>query len=288
MPDESLPVIGDTIGVLALVPDDWADPWQRRHQVLSRLAARFPVAWIAPARHWRAPRRGSWSQAHTEHATAPPADGMFIMDSSRGVPTVNRPRWLSEAAYRRRVRRGYQWLRHVGCTAIELQVWRPEYAGALDWVPIRTSSYHVDDEYSWSEQEQPPLPQERTLLTRAGRVHVTSSGLLTSKGAFNSSTHLSPNGVDYRLFATPAPAPSDLASISRPRVGYVGVLKEQLDWGLLRTLPARLPDCSFVFVGPVRDGHDGVHERIRELSRNRNVHVLGARDRRSLPAYVQG
>jgi UDP-galactopyranose mutase len=275
------------IGVLALVPDDWGDPWQRRHQVLSRLAARFPVAWVGPARHWRTGRPSS-SIARTAGAGLPDHGGLFILDSTAGLPAPRRPRWLQAAIARRRVRQGVDWLRRRGCTSIELQIWRPEFAGALDWAPFTRCSYHVDDEYSWSWTPRPMAPEERRLLERADRVYVTSPGLLASKGGVNPRTALSPNGVDYRAFSSAAPEPGDLARIPRPRVGYVGVLKEQLDWDLLSTLATRRPDWSFVLVGPARKGHDSVHERLAALRRRPNVHLLGPRDPVALPGYLQG
>ena len=54
-PDENsatTPYLSD-IGILALVPDEWEDTWQVRHQVLSRLAKYFYVAWVGPAQEGR-------------------------------------------------------------------------------------------------------------------------------------------------------------------------------------------------------------------------------------------
>lgn len=270
-------------GLLALVPDDWSDPWQRRHHILTRLAASIPVAWVSPPLHWRA-----WLRSSKRHpASLPNRARMHVLASRDGLPMVNHPRPLADALYRQRVLRGRRWLQRRGCHVIELQVWRPEYAPALDWVPYDTCSYHIDDEYSWSSDEQPMSAVERRLIERSDRVFVTSPKLLETKGGIGRDTRFSPNGVDFRAFSTANPEPEDLARVPHPRVGYVGVLKEQLDWELLATVATSRPEWQFVLIGPVRTGHEAVRQSLSALARLPNVHVLGERSAARLPGYLQ-
>ncbi len=270
-------------GILALVPDDWSDPWQRRHHILTRLAAYFPVAWVSPPLHWRA-----WlHRVEGPRASMPNEGRMHVLASWDGLPTATLPRLLAEAIYRRRVARGRRWLQLRGCRVIELQLWRPEYLPALDWVPYDTCSYHIDDEYSWSSDEQPMPLAERRLLERSDRAFVTSPKLLATKGDISRDTRFSSNGVDFRAFSTPVPEPDDLARVPRPRVGYVGVLKDQLDWELLTALATSRPEWAFVLIGPVRPGHEAVRQPLSTLARLPNVHVLGERSVARLPGYLQ-
>jgi glycosyltransferase involved in cell wall biosynthesis len=270
-------------GILALVPDDWSDPWQRRHHILTRLAASFLVAWVSPPLHWRA-----WLHRSQEpRGSVPNEERMRVLASRDGLPTATHPRRLAEAIYQRRVLRGRRWLQRRGCGVIELQLWRPEYAAALDWVPYDTCSYHIDDEYSWSSDEQPMSPVERRLIERSDRVFVTSPKLLETKGGISRDTRFSPNGVDFDAFSTATPEPEDLARVPHPRIGYVGVLKEQLDWELLATLAASRPEWAFVLIGPVRTGHEAVRQPLSALARLPNVHVLGERSAARLPGYLQ-
>src|SRR6266403_969269 len=60
--ESSQPAWND-IGVIALVPDDWGPQWQNRHQVFSRLAAYFHIAWVNPAPGWRISPLGRGSSA---------------------------------------------------------------------------------------------------------------------------------------------------------------------------------------------------------------------------------
>jgi phosphopantetheine--protein transferase-like protein len=79
---------------------------------------------------------------------------------------------------------------------------------------------------------------------------VISPGLLERKSGINPHMSMVPEGVDSALYERVAPEPADLAPIPRPRIGYTGVLKRQLDWQLLHELGRRHPQWSFVYVGP--------------------------------------
>ena len=93
-------------------------------------------------------------------------------------------------------------------------------------------------------------------------------------------THLLPHGVDYRLFATPAPRADDLPNDGRPIAGFYGSLSEWLDLELLQKTIAKLPDWHFVFIGkPVIE--------TEPLSRFPNVRLLGERRHEQLPGYAQ-
>jgi UDP-galactopyranose mutase len=265
------------VGILALVSDDWPVAPQRRHHVLTRLAQRFPVAWISPPLHWRdRSRRG-----------AAPDGRMFILGSASGIRTVRRPRFIHDAIYKRRVMRGLRWLRGRGCKTVELQIWNPAFAPAVDWVAGAVVSYHIDDEYSWSTADVPLSAAERRLIERADRVYVSSPKLLDTKGGINPNTTLSSNGADFAAFSTPARVPADCAAIAAPRVAYVGVIKEQLDIDLLIALASAHALWSFVLVGPVRTVHTSLAEPLRHLASLSNVHMLGERLVETLPGYLQ-
>jgi glycosyltransferase involved in cell wall biosynthesis len=69
-------------------------------------------------------------------------------------------------------------------------------------------------------------------------------------------------------------------------MGYVGIIKHQLDLTLLATLAERHRQWSFVLVGPRR--HRGEQTTlIHRLSQMPNVYFLGGKPVDALPAYVQ-
>ncbi len=276
----------DALGIIALVPDDWNSIVTVRHQVLQRLAKYYRVAWVEPARNWReflSPGSPAflagdrWSQ---------PLPSLDVLSSGCSHPTFHRPAWLSRASLRSRLSAARKRLIASGAKRIAIYLWRDEFAPALDLVAHDLSIYHIDDEYSFSDREQPTSERELTLLRRVDRVVIHSPALLAKKGGLNRNTALIPNGVDFRLFSTPHAQPADLAALPHPRIGYAGVIKKQLDFSLLIRLAQARPQWSFVLVGPVTNVQ-GKEQQLLTLRGLRNVHFLGSKPVGELPAYVQ-
>jgi glycosyltransferase involved in cell wall biosynthesis len=185
---------------------------------------------------------------------------------------------------KKRMRHAAAKLRARGVRQLILYVWRPAFARAVQVVDYDYSCYHIDDEYSFSPEEKPNDPLEMQLITDVDQVIIHSPALLDKKGTSNSNTHLIPNGVDYVAFSTAEAEPEDLRSIPHPRIGYVGIIKEQLDLELISLLAKRHPNWQFVFVGPI---HQNTIKNIPPLRELPNLHFPGARKPDALPAYVQ-
>jgi glycosyltransferase involved in cell wall biosynthesis len=97
--------------------------------------------------------------------------------------------------------------------------------------------------------------------------------------------HCFPSSVDVAHFASAREGrrdPADQAGLSRPRLGYFGVIDERLDLPLIATVAAARPHWQIVLVGPVTKIDDGA------LPRARNIHYLGTKRYDELPAYVAG
>lgn len=104
-----------------------------------------------------------------------------------------------------------------------------------------------------------------------------------------------PNGVDPSVFQAPSPRPADLPP--PPIVGYAGTLGPRMDVDLVLEVAERLPDVSFVFIGP--DPARRIVDRLaslegfgrpasRSLPRGRhNIRLLGDRHYRLVPSYVR-
>jgi glycosyltransferase involved in cell wall biosynthesis len=167
-----------------------------------------------------------------------------------------------------------------------LYIWNPSFADALATGPYDLTTYHIDDEYSFSARETPITDVEMKLLRNVNHVFIHSPALLEKKGKVNPHTSFVPNGVDYPLFATPAPEPEDLAHVPHPRIGYTGFIKKQIDWPLLLRLIVRHPEWSFVFVGP-RAEHAELQPVLEELARHSNVYFLGAKPSHVVAKYPQ-
>jgi glycosyltransferase involved in cell wall biosynthesis len=281
----ALPIYPE-VGVVALTTDPWRVEWMHpRHHVLSRLAQYFHVVWMEPSQGWRA-------TLHREKPATPVFDrvpdnpGMTVYRQEFIFPNFFRLKKLARATLKARVRRAVSYLRRQGCQKIVLYLWNPKFGPSLDACRWDLTCYHIDDEYTYSAVETPNSPEEVDILTRADQVFIHSDMLMEKKGSINPSSMLIPNGVNFSWFATPVPEPPDLAQVPHPRVGYVGFLKRQLNWELLRALPAHHPEWSFVFVGGVVE-HPEIVPILREMAERKNVYFLGSKHAQVAAIYPQ-
>lgn len=274
------------IGVVAFVPEKWGGPWLSRHQVLTRLSKYFRVLWAEPAEGWRELVLGGGKRENRAHPLEMFPEGFALYQPERWLLQFGRPAWLASWTAAERGRRAAALLRQHGCKTIIFYLWRPHFDTVLNSRSYDFSCYHIVDEYSFSPSEQPLTNQEIQLMKRVDQVFVHSPALLERKGHFNPHTRFVPNGVNYRAFATPQAEPVDLARIPHPRIGYVGIIKTQLDFQLLFELASCHVDWSFVFVGPKgKLGADA--QRVNRLSELQNVHFLGHKPIEVACAYPQ-
>lgn len=247
----------------------------------------MPVVWVDQVGVWqRHLREPSTRNNGTQANNIETPESFHIYRPSRWLGEYFRPSWLVRAVRQQRLTGALDELRRAGCTHPVLYLWRPEFSYTITAHPWAMTLYHVDDEYSFSETVAETPPHEMHVLRSVDQVIVHSPGLLSRKGQINPRTALIPNGVDYDAFSQPQPAPDDLRSIPRPRIGYVGVIKRQLDLELILQLARRHPEYSFVFVGPIVHP-DRIGGILQQLRAEPNVHLLGNKNVRELPAYTQ-
>jgi hypothetical protein len=122
-------------------------------------------------------------------------------------------------------------------------------------------------------------PLEQQLLASVDVVVTTAQSLTRSKVPATGDVRYLPQGVNFDHFARPRPEPEDLRGLPRPLLGFAGALSTCCDLRLIRSIAEQHPGGSVVLVGPVTGPRDGL-----DLP---NIHVLGARPYRELPAYVQ-
>jgi len=118
---------------------------------------------------------------------------------------------------------------------------------------------------------------EARLAARADLILAASPALAARFPARK--THLLPHGVDYDLFANPAPCAADLPQ-DVPVAGFYGALAPWIDTGLIAAVARLLPHWRFVLVGPVQTD-------VSELRACANVSLVGARPHAALPSYSQ-
>lgn len=126
------------------------------------------------------------------------------------------------------------------------------------------------------------------LCRRADVVFVPNAPMLTARRPLARAIHVFPWPVDfdhYHQAAHPAlQVPEDLARIAPPIIGFYGNLDPcRFDIELVHTLAQRRPRWNFALIGPFWQGFEP-----GPLRRCPNVHFLGPKPLRDLPAYLKG
>jgi len=145
--------------------------------------------------------------------------------------------------------------------------------------------YCIDDLASSSPAARRVSRSEAQLFREADLVFVTSRRLRERARQFTDRVHLFPFGVDFEMFQgirrASTETPPEMATLTRPVAGYVGGIHQWLDQPLLADVAGRLPDVSFVLVGPLQTDTS-------VLGRCPNIHLLGARSHGDVPRYIKG
>lgn len=128
-------------------------------------------------------------------------------------------------------------------------------------------------------------PLERELLDRADLVFTGGSRLHEHKRSHHPRVHAFPSSVDAAHFTTArggAVDPADQATLSRPRLGFFGVIDERVDLELLAAIAVARPDWQLIMLGPT------VKIDPATLPRFPNLHWLGSKSYAELPRYIAG
>jgi len=171
---------------------------------------------------------------------------------------------------------------HMGLARPILWASLPSAIEIVDAVPHRALVYYCGDDFSGlaGVDHEPVMALEARLAARADLILAASAPLAARFPP--AKTLLAPHGVDYDLFATPAPRAQDLPQ--RPQggalAGFYGALADWIDVDMLTQAASALPHWTFVFIGPVQTQAAG-------LARLPNVRLLGPRPHADLPSYAQ-
>jgi len=146
--------------------------------------------------------------------------------------------------------------------------------------------YDCMDELSAFHGAPPALKaREAELMARADLMLTGGQSLYEAKRDQHRNIHPFPSSVDVAHFSRArriVAEPRDQAPISRPRLGFFGVIDERMDLALLDGVAAARPDWQIVLLGPVVKIDPAV------LPRRANIHYLGAKKYDELPQYLAG
>jgi len=278
---------------ISLQLDYWDSPWQNRHAFVWELSKLYPVFFLSPPFYIADILQGATGRKTRLRGLSEVKDDLYSY-----VPPVYLPYNFKFP----RIDRAIQGIRHatirrklksLGFERPILYVWHPRFADMLGEFRESFVIYHKYDNYAgYFGAGNARNIREEQLLERADLVMVTSQGLLDMHKKDRDDIYLVPNGVDFEFFSRTlteaVQVPADLEQIPGPRIGYVGVINEKVDFELLTYLCEENPDWSIVLVGPVKVRQEGYIEKYNRLRECPNCYFLGQKEGRDVPAYLKG
>jgi UDP-galactopyranose mutase len=167
-----------------------------------------------------------------------------------------------------------------------LWYYSPMALGYTEHLHPSLTVYDCMDELSAFKSPPPQIKEmEACLLSRADVVFTGGHSLYKAKKHLHANIHPFPSSIDKSHFSVARnfkEDPADQASIPHPRFGFYGVIDERFDIALIRRLSALRPDWHFIFLGPVTKINPAT------LPKRENIHYLGSKTYKELPAYLSG
>ncbi len=280
--------------ILCISTIDWDFIWQGHQEIMSRLAAGGHRVLFIENTGVRAPRvsdigrlrqrlRNWWKGTKGFREERP---NLFVLSPLvLPMPYSRIAGWINRQLLTRSLSR---WMRATGFSRPIVWTFMPTplaraVIASID--PTLTIYYCIDDLASSSPEARRIAESEQHLFREADLVFVTSERLRQRAARFAERVHLFPFGVSLEVFEREREqgpvAPADLQALPRPVAGYVGGLHQWMDLDLLADVAAKNPDISFALVGPPQVD-------VARLDAAPNIHLLGKKAHRELPAYVHG
>jgi glycosyltransferase involved in cell wall biosynthesis len=272
--------------IFCLSESPWDSPVSGRQRIALRLARQNPVVYVEPAGAlndvWRRPAKAQWRET-----IQPGLPGLHVLRLPDWAGRTYHPT-LRDVMARLRARLLRPHLRRAPSMVL---AFHPSVWPTIRYLGDVFLAYHVYDDYAALETE--PSSQQvmrlydQQLTQRSNVVVAVSESLAEARSAPGKTAHVVHNGVDYDLFAADYQTPADLASIPRPRIGYVARLNSLIDFDLLRSIALK-SEFHLVVVGPVRGlSENEMRSALDVLKNTPKLHWLGERPPEAVPAYVQ-
>lgn len=155
----------------------------------------------------------------------------------------------------------------------------------LEFFHFDTVVYDCMDELSlFKGASENLINQEKYLMANTDIIFTGGKSLYESKKQFHNNVHCFPSSVDQAHFAQALngiSVPDEISNLQSPIVGYYGVIDERIDLGLLHETAKKLPNVSFVMIGPLAKIEES------DLPKEDNIYYLGMKSYAELPHYLK-
>lgn len=272
--------------ILCLTMSDWDEPKRSRHHIVSSLSKKNRVVWVEktlslidfqPSRYRRFFR-------FLIDGICRRSDNLFVVTPPFDIPFLNK--WNYTAGINSQILLTYlrRRLRSISFEPTVLWIFSCYAHNLVGKFDEKISLYYCNDFFGFTEFEK---KEEEKLCRKVDFIFTPYDKLTREKKIFNQKTYKIPHGVDVKNYLRDSyEIPSDLENIPKPRIGYVGVIRNIMDPDLIRYAAGKKPEWSFVFVGPyaeISEKEKKVWDKLAELE---NVFFLGGKQVSELPNYL--
>jgi glycosyltransferase involved in cell wall biosynthesis len=142
----------------------------------------------------------------------------------------------------------------------------------------------VDDQRSWKMDAARRARMEAEYAATLGCADLVLTNCAGNRARFlarHPDIHVVPNGAEFGPPDAAAIVPAALAALKRPILGYVGNLRDRVDWDLVSAIAAARPDWSIALLGPRDNPEAGA-----AMACHANVHLPGPVDYETMRACL--
>ncbi len=160
-----------------------------------------------------------------------------------------------------------------------LWISNPKLFWLADVIEYGRLAYRIADDYAHFKDFPNIAALEEQFIKKADHIFMTSHLFEEKVRRLGKKPVTLKNAADTEFFAAEQPAPVDYRDKSRKRIVYVGAIRYWFDVELVARLAEKVA-ADIYLVGTELENLDGIRSRP-------NVHILGARDFSTVPAYMQ-
>lgn len=273
----------------------WHSPLQvGSHAIARQLAATgWRVAYVsAPITpfHWLRPNQAGFRERHAIYRRGGDFDSQakvwhyvpFALVAPDHRPVFN-SRWMFEHWQRTSLPDVARHVAAHGFGEVDLLLLNSHFQPFwLDAIGHRRSVYRLADLTAGFPGYGPWAAAVETALARRVDLVVTAAHTLVEPARRMGAREVMalPNGIAFQDFVQrPVEPPQEYRAMRGPIAVYVGAIGPWIDLALIRQCALQLPHVQFVLIAPSEDLQ-------RRWTAMPNVHLIGARPRLSLPAYL--
>lgn len=183
-------------------------------------------------------------------------------------------------------------LKILGIKKPVIWLYHPYDECILDYMKNRTASC-FDWAELWSEWFIEFSPKrlrfvaelEEHIIRKSDIVFTTSVKNQEKAKEYNPNSYFLPSGssTEQIINTRKENLPEDIARLPRPRIGYVGSIKERVDFALIRKLAKVFQNGSIILIGNIQKNR--IDPKV--FPAEENVYFLGPRDYDELPGYLK-